>query len=114
MIGRIRLCESALPSILIAKPEPLGNDTVSVSPSSLFARADCNRAPREGWAATTRLTASAHLRCSSPASEIAGVEGAADAATSTAGALGRTVTGAEPDGAAGRAARDAEEASAER
>ena len=62
------LCVSGRPSIVIAKFEPAGNETVSASPSSATAR-ELNRSdPREGCAAVTRRTTSSHLRCSSPGS----------------------------------------------
>ena len=57
---------SGRPSIVIAKFEPAGNETVSASPLSATAR-ELNRSdPREGCAAVTRRTTSSHLRCSSP------------------------------------------------
>ena len=98
-MGRIRLCESARPSILIAKFDPLGKATTSRDPSSETAREDCSSAPRDAWAAVTRLTTSAHLRCSSPASLTAGFDEAAAAATSAAeGADARdpVAAGADP------------------
>ena len=103
--GLTAASESARPSILIAKPEPAGNATVSTSPSSLFARELCRSAPREGWAAVTRCTTSAHRRWSSPASAAAaGADDAGSAATAGVGAEGADGAGAagtEGAGAAG-------------
>lgn len=77
--------ESGRVIILSAKLEPLGNPTVNVDPSSACARAFCSSAPRDGWAVTTRLTTSDHLRWSSPASASAEVP---DAGVGAAGGTG--------------------------
>lgn len=88
----------------MANPEPAGKLTVRALPSSDCARELCSRAPRDGWAAVTRFTTSAHLRWSSPGSVTAGVDAAADAATAAADGLadaaGAAAVGAGADAAA--------------
>lgn len=57
---------------------------MSLRPSSACARELCRSAPRDGCLDTTRWTTSAHLRCSSPGSDTAGVSTAPAQATWTA------------------------------
>lgn len=105
MMGSTTLLVSSRPSILMANDDPLGNDTVSVDPSSAVARALCNSAPREACLATTRRTASDHLRCRSPAS----AEGADDADVTSL----PTGAAAETSGVGADSADTAEEGAAE-
>lgn len=97
----------------MANVEPAGNPTVSVLPSSVWARELCSNAPRDGWAATTRFTTSDHLRCRSPGSladdededEAAADAGAAfSAADEPLSGAGSDVMDPEPVGDAGATA----------
>lgn len=96
----------------MANPEPAGKLTVRALPSSDCARELCSRAPRDGWAAVTRFTTSAHLRWSSPGSVTAGVDAAADAATAAAEGLAGSAGEAEAGAGAGAGAAGADEAGA--
>lgn len=90
----------------MANPEPAGKLTVRALPSSDCARELCSKAPRDGWAAVTRFTTSAHLRWSSPGSVTAGIDAAADAATTAAEGLAGSTGAAEAGADTGAGAPD--------